>query len=83
MALSEGNPGCINVLMQAYNLVGGPRLGFLADTLQANGITGSRVWVEYTDKHDSDIEAFVGSVEANLIEPVTDRRGLIADMKAR
>lgn len=81
--MSKGNPGCISVLVKTYNLVGDSRFVPIMDTLQANGITGSLVWVEYKDKHGENIEAFVGAVEANLVEPMTDRRGLVADMKAR
>ena len=81
--MSEGNPGCINVLMQTYTLVGDLRFGRIADTLQANGITGSLVWVEYKDKHDQDIEAFIRAVEDNLIEPVTNRKGLVAAQKTK
>jgi hypothetical protein len=83
MEMSEGNPGCINVLMQTYKLVGDYRFGRIANSLQAKGVTGSRVWVEYKDKHGQDIEAFVESVESDLLEPITDRRGLVADQKCR
>ncbi len=83
MEMSEGNPGCIAVLMQTYNLVGDYRFGRFADSLQAKGITGSLVWCEFKDNHGEDIEAFVESVEAGIIEPVTDRKGLIADMKSK
>jgi hypothetical protein len=81
--MSEGNPGCINVLMQTYKLVGDYRFGRIADSLQAKAITGSLVWCEYKDNHGESIEAFVAAVESDLMEPVTDRKGLVADMKAR
>jgi hypothetical protein len=81
--MSEGNPGCINVLMQTYKLVGDYRFGRIADSLQAKGVTGSLVWCEFKDNHGQDIEAFVASVESDLIETVTDRRGLVAAQKAK
>ncbi len=81
--ISEGNPGCITVLLQTYKLVGDFRFGRIADSLQSKGVTGSRVWCEYKDNHAEDIEAFVASVESDLLEPVTDRRGLVADQKRR
>ena len=83
MDMSEGNPGCISILMQTYNLVGDYRFGRIADSLQAKGITGSLVWVEFKDNHGENLEAFVESVESDIIEPVTDRKGLVADMKSK
>jgi hypothetical protein len=81
--MCEGNPGCITVLMNVYKTVGDFRFGRIADSLQAKGITGSLIWCEYKDNHGQDINAFVESVEADLLEPVTDRRGLVADQRAK
>lgn len=54
MALSEGNPGALNVLMQLEQKFGAMAL----ITVDSKALYGSRIWMLYKDVCGEDIERF-------------------------
>ena len=67
MALAEGNPGAINVLMQIMTLSMTERSqDILASllTIDREELYGSKLWVLYKDQCGEDIEATIQALKA-------------------
>lgn len=64
VTMSEGNPGGLNVLVQAVKKLDPVRnIAFLMH-LEDMNIRGSQIWVGYKDCCDCDLDAFVEKVES-------------------